>query len=111
MLPPQNAVAISFRSNVPGRRGRGRMYVPAINSGSTATTGTLGSTAKNIFGGAGATLLQDVSQAGGMGVQYRMVITSAGNERYVLATQTRVGDQIDTQRRRRNGVRETYTSY
>lgn len=111
VLPPQVSVACSFRSNVPGRRGRGRMYAPAIADNVAAATGTIGSTARNVFGNATRGLLDGVDSSGGLGVRYAIVVTSQGNPRYVLPTQVRIGDQFDTQRRRRNQVRETYSTY
>lgn len=110
MLPPQVSIATTFKSNVPGRRGRGRMYLPAVMTGTAAVSGTVGSSARTALGNAGRALLNNVDSFA-LGVRYALVVTSAANPRYVLPNQVRVGDQFDTQRRRRNGVRETYTNF
>lgn len=108
MAPPQLSVATSFRTGVPGRRGRGRMYLPALHNGLTTADGTVGSSTRTTLANAGRALLNAV-QSIALGVEYRIVVTSAKNPRYVLPQQVRVGDQFDVQRRRRNAVRETYT--
>ena len=42
--------------------------------------------------------------------EYRIVVCSAKSESYVLPNQVRVGDEIDTQRSRRNQRGEVYSS-
>lgn len=111
MLPPQVAVAASLRSVVPGRRGRGRLYVPAVGSTVLAAGALLGSAANAAIGNATRALLTSVGGIGGGDVNTKIVVTSAGNPRYVLPSEVRVGNQLDTIRRRRNGVRETYSTY
>lgn len=111
MLPPQVAVAVSLRTAVPGRRGRGRIFVPAIKNASREVTGKVGATAQDKLGNAVKTYLNGIGGLGSPDIDYRVVVTSAGNARYVLPHQVRVGNFFDTQRRRRANVRETYKSY
>ena len=112
LLPPQLAVAASLRSVVPGRRGRGRMYVPALGGSAVfASNGMVGSTATTTLGNATRALLTSIGGIGGGDVNTKVVVTSAGNDRYVLPSEVRIGNQADTQRRRRNGVRETYATF
>lgn len=106
--PPQLSIATSFRTGVPGRRGRGRMYLPALHNSLTTVDGTVGSTTRTGLANAGRALLNGIESVA-LGVEYRLVVTSAKNPRYVLPQQVRVGDQFDVQRRRRNAVREAYT--
>lgn len=110
-LPPQCAIACSLRSVVPGRRGRGRLYVPAVNTGVMTPDAFIGGTAQTALGNATRTLGDSIATIGGLDVNTKIVVTSAGNDRYVLPTEVRIGNQVDTVRRRRNGVRETYTTY
>ena len=110
-LPPQCAIACSLRSVVPGRRGRGRLYVPAVSTGVLTVDALIGSSAQTALGNATRALLTSIGGIGGGDVNTKVVVTSAGNDRYVLPSEVRIGNQVDTVRRRRNGVRETYTTY
>ena len=47
---------------------------------------------------------------GGTDWEYRLVVTSAASANYVMPAEVRVGNIVDTQRRRRNAIRETFTS-
>lgn len=110
MLPPQLSICTTFKAAVPGRRGRGRMYLPALQQGTNGTSGTVASSARTALGNAGRKLIDDIN-AISIGTRYELVVTSAQNPRYVLPQQVRVGDQFDTQRRRRGGVRESFTNF
>ena len=67
--------------------------------------------AQTALGNATRALLTSIGGIGGGDVNTKVVVTSAGNDRYVLPSEVRIGNQVDTVRRRRNGVRETYTTY
>lgn len=110
-LPPQNSVALSFVRRIPGRRGRGRMFIPAVGSGSITPEGQLGGTANAAYRDAGKGLDTAIkAMGGGTDWEYRLVVTSAASANYVLPAEVRVGNIVDTQRRRRNAIRETFTS-
>ena len=110
--PPQASIAISFRAVVPGRRGRGRFYFPAL--GGTGTLDASGRPAAGVIttlGNATRAMVTNIESLGDPGVNTRLVVTSAGNPRYVLPNEIRIGNHIDTQRRRRAQVPETYTTF
>ena len=110
-LPPQNSVALSFVRRIPGRRGRGRMFIPAVGTGATTNDGMVASTPNTTYRNAGKGLDTAIKAMGGASDwEYRLVVTSAASANYVLPSQVRVGNILDTQRRRRNAVRETFTS-
>lgn len=104
MLPFQCAVAISTRSNLATRSGRGRFYLPPLAEGNTAA-GRLSTSAQ-------AGIVTAVNQ-------FFSALDTGGLEPVLLnrttlvqtpITQFDVGDIIDTQRRRRNGLIEQRTT-
>ena len=110
-LPPQNAVAMSWLRRIPGRRGRGRMFVPGLTKAAISSEALLESTVQNGVRDAGLALDTAVKAVGSTSDwEYRIVVCSAASEGYVLPNQVRVGDEIDTQRSRRNQRGETYSS-
>ena len=110
-LPPQNSVALSFVRRIPGRRGRGRMFLPAVGTGSLTPEGQVGGTANTAYRNAGKALDTAIkAMGGGTDWEYRLVVTSAASANYVMPAEVRVGNIVDTQRRRRNAIRETFTS-
>lgn len=110
-LPPQNSVALSFVRRIPGRRGRGRMFLPAVGTGSLTPEGQVGGTAQTAYRNAGKGLDTAIkAMGGGTDWEYRLVVTSAASANYVMPAEVRVGNIVDTQRRRRNAIRETFTS-
>ena len=110
-LPPQNSVALSFVRRIPGRRGRGRMFLPAVGTGSLTPEGQVGGTAQTTYRNAGKALDTAIkAMGGGTDWEYRLVVTSAASANYVMPAEVRVGNIVDTQRRRRNAIRETFTS-
>lgn len=104
MLPYQCTVAVSTRSDLATRAGRGRFYLPPLAEGNTAG-GRLSSTAQ-------AGIVTAVNQffssldTGGL----EPVILSRSTMGTTPITRFDVGDVIDTQRRRRNGLLENRTT-
>jgi hypothetical protein len=110
-LPPQDAIVLSLRAPVVGRRGRGRIYLPAIGVSALTADGKIGSTARNTVGNAFRDLRDDIEDLPGTDLfQVRVAIMSANSLTAVLPTEVRVGDQFDTQRRREDQVSENYLS-
>lgn len=110
-LPPQMSIAASLIRPVPGRAGRGRMYLPALGRSATlGTNGKVGTTAITSILNATKALVNDISSHGSVDIDYKVLVTSANSSKYVLPNQVRVGDLFDTQRRRRNQVTESYTT-
>lgn len=101
-LPPQCAVVMSLRTGARGPGGRGRMYLPT--TGITLSSGKLGSTNRNTLAATGKAYLE--------ALHYEGVTPSVVNQKaqtYSSITYISIGDEIDTQRKRRNAVPEQYT--
>src|SRR5664279_1788946 len=110
-LPPQNSVAVSWKSHQIGSRGRGRIFLPS--GASTLLSGAhIGSTPQNAILAAGKTLLEDLAftGSGALGAHVRPVVTGSPYVNYGVISTVRVGNIVDTQRRRRNRLTETYVS-
>lgn len=111
MMPPECAVAMSLRAPISGRRGRGRMYLPAVVETALAPNGTIGGSALTNLGTALATLIADVDDAPGLDVYTPVVcVTSSGQPGAVRPSEVRVGSLWDVQRRRQAQAAETYIS-
>lgn len=115
-LPPQCALVVTLLSDRPrGKASKGRMYLPGIaampNSGtgklSAADTGTIADGMQTFFD----------TLAGSFDVPDQLILAAKGTgpvpgltAQNDFVETIRVGDVIDTQRRRRNGLVETYVS-
>lgn len=111
MLPPQIAAAITLRANILGRRGRGRIYFPAISATQLASDGTLTGSFTNALRAAMVTLIGNLQDAPGAALfNPLVVVTSAGQATVVRPSEVRTGQRADTVRSRREQVGETYTS-
>jgi hypothetical protein len=112
-LPPEVAICGSVRTNVVGRRGRGRMYIPALTDNALNTDGTVGGATASTITGATKTLVDSLANLpGGDPIAFNegMVITSAGAPTGVWPHEARVGNHFDVHRSRQLDVVETYTS-
>lgn len=112
LLPLQCATVASFRTGRIGPKGRGRVYLPAQSPAAMDTHGRLtssyvGDVANNV-----KTFLQDLSFHGaGLGTaEVRPCVTGKPYTNYATVTEVRVGDVVDTQRRRRRQLVEAYQS-
>lgn len=111
-LPPEVAIAVSFRAAVIGRRGRGRMYLPAITGGSASDAdGCVTSACRTALVNATVTLVSNLQDIPGT-EQYgpTVAVMSAASSTAVRPSQIRVGNHFDSQRRRQHQVPETYTT-
>lgn len=110
-LPPECALAVSLRAPILGRRGRGRMYLPALGSG-IITAGLVSGTPSGVIRAAAATLVADLQNSPGIDWVNRFVVTvtSAGAATAVRPTEIRLGNRVDVQRRRQEQIDEVYTS-
>lgn len=103
-LPFQCAPAVSFRTNLATRAGRGRFYAPSLAVAFVAS-GKMTSAAQNgLLDGAEA-MINSLTAAGLTTVLYGR--TSHATQE---VTRIDVGDVIDTQRRRRNKLVENRVS-
>lgn len=115
MLPPNNTVVASLRTNQIGRRGRGRMYgppSPAAISGTGADAGVITAAARGSLLTAYKTLLEAlaVTTTEPTGSSVRPIIIGAPYSDYAVITSLRIGNIVDTQQRRRRQLTETYSS-
>jgi len=102
--PPQNAIVSSLVTGGRGPRNRGRLYIPAPGAAPT-TDGLLSTGMKTAVNNGSKALVNAVDAVSGL----RAAVVSRTHATYSDITKVRVGDEFDTQRRRRNGRRETYT--
>lgn len=105
-MPPQNAVVTSLRTGGRGPHNRGRIYVPLHTSAlvaSFAVTTATQTTLRN----ASKAYIDTVNALNG---DVRATVVSRTKGTYSDIVSVRTGNFVDTQRRRRNGVRETYIS-
>ena len=65
LLPPQCALAISMRAPIIGRRGRGRIYLPAVSAGVIAADATISATPASNIRTAMATLIANLEDTPG----------------------------------------------
>lgn len=111
LQPPQLAMAVSMRANILGRRGRGRIYLPAVNAGSVTTDGTIATVTSSALRAAMVTLIGNLQNAPGAPAYSPLVaIMSAGSASAVRPSEVRTGQRFDTIRSRREQVPETYTA-
>jgi len=112
MLPLQNSLVISHRTAQTGRRGRGRMFRAGMSVNANDANGAVPSTIAGYLRDAQVALLEDVSlpSSGPTDPAVRPAIIGAPWTSYGTINQVRVGNRMDTQRRRRDQVDETYVS-
>jgi hypothetical protein len=113
---PQDACVISLRTSTPGARGRGRMYFPAMGAALNATFQLNAPTAANVAADA-KTWLNAIK--GRMDAYYTSIaaaksvavsVRSATDHVCRDVNQIQVGSILDTQRRRRDAIPESYSS-
>lgn len=109
-MPFQSSMVISLRSLAPGGRGRGRLYWPALAGIlDTSTVRIVGTTVDNALTGA-KTFLTAVQGALDASVDETvgLAVWSRTGGSSSLVTKLIVGDVVDSQRRRRDAIPETY---
>jgi len=102
-MPPQLACVASLKTGGRGPRNRGRLYVPA-HAPATVTGIVLNSSMQNAVNTATKSAINGFNAITGI----RAAVVSKTHSTYSDVTAVRVGDQLDTQRRRREGIKETY---
>jgi len=110
--PPEVAVAASIMAPVLGRRGRGRMYIPAIAGSARAADGVVATGYQTTLNTAMKDLIDSLQNVPGATEAYfpLVVVTSAGKPTAVRPNQVRVGNHFDVQKRRQDQVKEGYAS-
>lgn len=105
--PFQAAIVLSLMTGRPGRSFRGRMYWPAwglqVQTDLTIVAATVAAIAANA-----AAMITDIGTAAGADFAMQPVVNSKVLGTTNPVTSVRVGNILDTQRRRRNQAVETY---
>lgn len=110
-MPPQCSVAVSMRANILGRRGRGRVYLPAFGVGSMDNDALLVAATGTALRTAFKALIDNIQNVPGTPDYIPLVVvTSAGQATAVRPVEVRTGNRIDTIRSRREQVPEVYTA-
>lgn len=108
-MPPQCAIVLTLLTDLAGRSHRGRMYWPA--GGNTVTgEGRLSAAVRGNIATQAAAYLVAAGSAAGVDLAMIPVVNSKVLGTTTEVTVLRVGDVIDTQRRRRNRLVEAYSS-
>lgn len=111
LLPPQCAMAVSTRANILGRRGRGRVYLPAIGTSQIDANGQWNVATTTAVRGMFVTYLNALQNLPGLPDYLPLLaIMSPGKTEAVRPTEVRTGNRVDTIRSRREQVPETYTA-
>lgn len=106
-LPPQCAPCLSLTTATAGSRARGRMFLPPPDATALTVAGRLSSGFRTAWVAALDTFFSSMVGGG-----HSPVVISAVGGVYTTypVTTIRMGDVIDTQRRRRNSIAEVYTT-
>jgi len=104
--PPQLAVVNSHRTGGRGPRNRGRNYMPVHSyTSNTTADGLIATAVKTALNTASKTFVDTCNALTGI----RSGVVSPLHQTYSDITSVAVGDEFDTQRRRKNARRELYT--
>lgn len=106
-IPPQCSPCVSFTTSTAGSRARGRMYLPAPDVSTMTTSGRLSSAFRtDVVAGLDAYFATMAANAATC-----VVVSAVGGVYTTYPVNTiRLGDVVDTQRRRRNSIAEVYTT-
>lgn len=111
---PQDALVVSLRTSTPGARGRGRIYWPALAVGlnaefqvTTPTPAQIALATAELFKLIGDQINAEWA-ANSMAVTTELAVRSITDHRSRKVERLQVGSVLDTQRRRRDSLVETY---
>ena len=116
VLPPQCSLVVTLLSDRPrGKASKGRMYLPGIAALLSSTTGKLTPTVAGQIADNMKTFFDSLAGDADIPGELILAAKSSGPLNAIPAQNDyvetiRVGDVVDTQRRRRNGLSETYVS-
>lgn len=114
--PPQNSIVSSLRTTNPLRSGRGRLYWPAPGVGITSSSFKLDATFVQDFADGVSSYLTAICNeirtafSAGPTVSVGISVYSPTKGTLTPVNRIQVGDVLDTQRRRRDSLPETYKS-
>lgn len=103
MLPFQCATVITLVTASATRHGRGRFYLPPL-AVSTLESGRLSAAALSNLDAAYTAFFDELATAG-----LTVIVRNRTGHVSTPVTEARVGDVVDTQRRRRNKLQEAFT--
>jgi hypothetical protein len=108
--PPQTAIVLSLRTNTPGASGRGRLYWPSLTTQIDSNGRITSTTTTNILSGIKAYLLaqRDALAAAFPLIGFDVAVRSKTTKSTPHVVRMQVGDILDTQRRRRDTLPESY---
>lgn len=111
-LPLQVSAVASHRTAQTGRPGRGRMYLPSLNTGAVQTDGLFSSTWTGNTAASHVTLLESLAYDATppYNTSVRPIVTGGNYTKYGIINSVKVGNVPDTQRRRRRSIPETYST-
>jgi len=113
---PQDATVISLRTSTPGARGRGRQYWPALAVTLSSTFQIQNPTPANIVAesktwlNAIGTQMNNVYISQASALRVALAVRSVTDHVCRDVTSIQVGSVLDTQRRRRDALPESYVS-
>jgi hypothetical protein len=111
LMPLQIAAVASHRTPQTGRRGRGRMFLPGLNKTAVGQGGQISNSDCQSIRDGQIALLEDVSYSDTLTEWYLFpIVTGSPWTQYARINSVQVGDFVDTQRRRRRQLPETYVS-
>lgn len=111
-MPAQAATVFSLRTDTPGASGRGRLYWPALG-GTLSATLKLSSPAPASFLNEFKTYLTAIESALATAfptIGFDLAVRSKATSSTPHVTRMQIGDVIDTQRRRRDNMPESYST-
>jgi hypothetical protein len=117
VYPPQCSLVVTLLSDRPrGKASKGRMYLPGFVANINGGTGKISSTDAGQLADNMKTFFDALTSDADFGTDQLILAAKGTGPVPALTAQNdwvqtiRVGDVIDTQRRRRNGLPETYVS-
>lgn len=109
-LPPQDSIAVSWKTPQVGNKGRGRIFMPSATSAALSGAHVATTPQSDLLAGAVAFLeALAITDAIPDHVNVRPIVTGSPWASYGVITQAAVGSIVDTQRRRRNRLTEVYS--
>ena len=110
VMPPQSAVVISIRTDTPGGRGRGRLYWPCL-AATLSTSGRIATPVPSValpdFKSYLLGIRTDLATAFPL-IGFDLAVRSRTSHTTPHAVRLQMGNIVDTQRRRRDNLPESY---
>lgn len=109
--PYQTSIVCSLRTNTPGGRGRGRLYWPATGQAISGTTLRIADTNQaTLLDGFTSYLAAINAEVQAFDAESWLSVYSPTNNALSQVLRLQVGDVVDTQRRRRDALPESYVT-